>query len=133
MNTKVKKDILFFRIFRWVAPITLLIAILILVISLGRDLYKVSVDDQYGNLVLLGLFLILIPLASAFFPIIGGVSGLIVATVGLGWMFLWSLAYGGPLEVNFSSISLFIGGSVLSLIYGVARWSWRRKIHSKQE
>jgi hypothetical protein len=139
MNTKVKKDILFFRIFRWVAPGILLAGAFMpaffmsyaYIVDRGRQTY------YDWSQIRISLFLIIIPLLSLFFPFIGGILGLLVTPVviigfELVYSFLGGLSNYGKTFLT-TITSLLVIGSLLSIFFGILRWWWRRRQSKETE
>ena len=86
------------------------------------SLWPVLFDRQLG----FTLVLIIITFYSLVFPVVGGVIGLVIINLVYIGNTLFDKMYS---YINTMTL-LFIVGSMLSIIDGIARWRWRRK-HSK--
>jgi hypothetical protein len=100
------------RWFRWVAAAILFTSALIPVFG-------------FGHMNGVTLFLMIVLIVCLFAPIAGGILGLISNLI-LGIYYSWDV-HGGTNIFSSPFLVLLIVGSTLSIIYGIARWWWRKK------
>lgn len=145
MNSLPPKSTFPYRWFRWVAPVVLFGAA---IFPIAFMLLGIIADKRNAGwswqIILISLFLMIIPLVSAADPIIGGVLGLIAAVFGSFLAYILAMYMG--FQGSFSSESihyfnlffktemfLLIVGSLISIIYGIIHWIWRRKKRKHSE
>ncbi len=136
MHSPLKKDSFPFRWFKWVPVAILLVAALgpafWMTFQFIVDRERITFQwGQYG----FSLLLMIVPVTSLALPIIGGILGLLVAPLVFFGIALTASFAGGLTNKEetfvYTMTTCFIVGGLLSIIYGIVRWRWRRKQRKK--